>query len=154
MSFPEAVKQVLFGGWWPSGFGGGHVPRSRRTGACCQTGPSFFFLPCFFPFVSFLFFASWSLVPGLGVPILPCGPVASSLICAGGLAIGGVLSCHLDRPLSGDGGGGYAVEEAIGFPVGIGRCAGRRFEPERGVRQGGQQESWRALPRREAVWRM
>lgn len=131
MSFPEAVKQVLFRGVVSSGLGCGHVPRSRRTGACAKRVRLFSHLVfCFFLFFCPLLLGS--LEAWRSVSVSPFCPVDCSLICSGELAIGALLICHLVWALSGDGGGGYTVEEAIGFPVGIGRRAGRRFELERG----------------------
>lgn len=129
MSFPEAVKQVLFGGVVPSGLARAPLPSHRRV---LPNGSVSFLTLIFFLFVPFIASRKLSEV-WRSVSVSPFCAVASSLICSGGLAIGALLICHLVWALSGDGGGGYTVEEAIGFLVGIGRRAGRRFELERGA---------------------
>lgn len=130
-----------------SGLARAPLPSHRRVlpnGSVSFLTLIFFF--CFFRFLLLGSFEVWR-----SVSVSPFCTVASSLICSGGLAIGALLICHLVWALSGDGGGGYTVEEAIGFLVGIGRRAGRRFELERGA---DMTDDGRALPRREAVWRM
>lgn len=128
MSFPEAVKQVLFGGvggsLWP-----GTCPAPVAPAPVAKRVRLFSYLVFFL----FLPFIAGSSEVWRSASVSPFCAVASSLICSGGLAIGALLICHLVWALSGDGGGGYTVEEAIGFLVEIGRRAGRRFELERGA---------------------
>lgn len=122
----------------PSGLARAPLPSHRRV---LPNGSVSFLTLVFFFFFFFRFLLIASFEVWRSVSVSPFCVVASSLICSGGLAIGALLICHLVWALSGDGGGGYTVEEAIGFPVGIGRRAGRRFELERGGRHDGQWES-------------